>query len=35
MGAGGPAKVTGENGAKADILKGVGVHEVWDRWRVF
>ncbi|MDX6599000.1 MAG: 4-hydroxy-4-methyl-2-oxoglutarate aldolase [Gaiellales bacterium] len=29
------AKVTGENGAKADILKGVGVHEVWDRWRVF
>ena len=29
------AKVTGENGAKADILRGVGVHEVWERWRVF
>ncbi len=29
------AKVRGEHGAKADILKGHSVHEVWDKWRVF
>jgi regulator of RNase E activity RraA len=29
------ARVSGENGARADILKGAGVHEVWDTWRVF
>jgi regulator of RNase E activity RraA len=29
------AKVSGEDGARADILKGASVHEVWDKWRVF
>jgi 4-hydroxy-4-methyl-2-oxoglutarate aldolase len=29
------AKVTGESGARADILKGASVYAVWDKWRVF
>lgn len=29
------AKVTGEHGARADILNGAKVHDVWDKWGVF
>lgn len=29
------AKVSGERGARADILRGVSVHDVWEKWRVF
>ena len=29
------AKVRGEDGAKADLLRGAKVHEVWDKWGVF
>jgi regulator of RNase E activity RraA len=29
------AKVRGEHGAKADILGGMKVHDVWDKWGVF
>ena len=29
------AKVRGEDGAKADLLRGATVHEVWDKWGVF
>ncbi len=28
-------KVAGERGARADIVAGTPVHEVWSRWRVF
>jgi 4-hydroxy-4-methyl-2-oxoglutarate aldolase len=29
------AKVSGEDGARADLLKGAKVHDVWNKWRVF
>jgi 4-hydroxy-4-methyl-2-oxoglutarate aldolase len=29
------AKATGERGAYADLLAGMKVHEVWEKWRVF
>lgn len=29
------AKVRGEDGAKEDILRGMSVHDVWDKWGVF
>jgi 4-hydroxy-4-methyl-2-oxoglutarate aldolase len=29
------AKVTGEDGARADLLAGASVKEVWDKWGVF
>jgi len=29
------AKVRGEHGAKQDILSGMAVHDVWDKWGVF
>jgi len=28
-------KVRGEHGAKQDILSGMAVHDVWDKWGVF
>jgi regulator of RNase E activity RraA len=28
-------KVRGEHGAKEDLLSGLSVHEVWEKWRVF
>jgi hypothetical protein len=29
------AKAQGEHGARADLLRGVKIHEVWEKWRVF
>jgi regulator of RNase E activity RraA len=29
------AKVTGERGARADLLNGANVHDVWAKWHVF
>jgi 4-hydroxy-4-methyl-2-oxoglutarate aldolase len=29
------AKVSSESGARADLLRGAKVHEVWEKWHVF